>query len=211
MPRFVPLLTAVMTTAGVAAADTDHCEIAVTGESNATIKVDAPVGTAQGKLAASTDHWLSDAQIRMAVSTLQNLGGKLTAAEKQRKVDEAMTKDPRFVLLIINCLADEGGIILSASSSSKYADVPLRPASYPVVPNGRTRPGELTVMFHLSPGGKRRSYSVTAPGKLVLTQFDRKGIAGTFRFKAEQGGKTPEHVAVTGSFHYHCTGEACQK
>lgn len=211
MRRLVPIFTAVMTTAGVAAADTNHCELSATGESSASIKVDAPAGTAQGKLAASTDYWLSDAQIRMAVSTLQNLGSKLSPAEKQRKADEAMKKDPRFMLLIINCLADEGGIIFSAARDSKYADVPLEPASYSIVPNGRTRPGEFTVMFHLSPGGKRESYSVSEPGKLVLTQFDRKGIAGTFSFKAEQRGKTPKHVAVTGSFKYHCLGEACQK
>jgi hypothetical protein len=210
MRSIVALLTALLATAS-AAADTNHCELSVTGDANATIKVDAPLAGAQGKLAASTDYWLSDAQIRMALSALQSIGGKLPPAEKQRKVDEAMKKDPRLMLLIINCLTDEGGLIVAASGGSKYADVPFKPATYAIVPNRRTRTGEFTVMFHVSHGGKREAYAVSEPGKLALTQFDRKGIAGTFSFKAEQRGKEPKQVAVTGSFKYHCAGEACQK
>jgi hypothetical protein len=202
------VLTIVMLTAS-AAAETNHCEISVTGDTNATIKADAPAST--GKLGASTDYWLTEAQLRMALSALQGIGKKLTREEKQRKVDEAMKKDPRFMLLIINCMTDEGGVMFSAASNSKYADVPLKPASYAVVPNRKARPGELTTMFHLVRGGKHESYSVSEPGKLSLTQFDRKGIAGTFSFKAEQRGKVPGRVTVTGTFKYHCLGEGCQK
>lgn len=204
------LATALTALASVAAADTNHCEIAVTGESNATIKVDAPRGTAQGKLGASTDYWLTDMQVRKAIQLLQSVGSKLTAAEKQRKVDEAMKHDPRFMLLLITCLADEGGIIMVAAKDSKYADVPMKPASYAIVPARQTRAGEFLAMFHLSPGGKRESYLVKEPGKLVISKFDRKSLAGTFSFTAEQPGKTRK-VSVTGSFSFHCTGDACDK
>lgn len=86
-----------------------------------------------------------------------------------------------------------------------------KPASYAIVPNRKTRPSEFTSMFHLVRSGSRESYSVSEPGKLSLTQFDRKGIAGTFSFKAEQRGKEPRRIAVTGAFKYHCLGDACQK
>jgi len=197
---------------GAAAADTDHCELTVSGDATAAIKADAPHDAGQGKLGASTDYWLSDAQLRMAVETMQNLGKKLGPADKQRKLDEAMRQDPRFMLLLINCLSDDAGLMLSASGQSKYADVPMKPASYPIVPAGRARAGELTAMFHLGGGAsKRETYVVAAPGKLTLTRFDREAIAGSFAFKAEQRGKAPRHITVTGSFHYRCSGDACQK
>ena len=195
---------------GTAAAESNHCELTATGDSSLAIKADAPGGQ-QGKLTASTDYWLSDAQLRAALGALEGIGAKLGKDDKQRKVDEAMKKDPRFMLLLINCLSDEGGVVFSASSGSKYADIPLKPASYAIAPGVGARPGQVTAMFHLSPGGKRESYAIKEPGKLVLTQFDRKGIAGSFAFKAEGRGKDAKHVEVTGKFAYACSGEACQK
>jgi hypothetical protein len=195
----------------VAAADSNHCEIAVGGEATASIKADVSGDASQGKLAAVTDYWMSDPQLRSALSVTENLGSKATPAERQRKVEEAMKKDPRFMLLVINCLTDDGGIVLSASSPSKYADVPIKPASYPIVADG-SRAGEFTPMFHTGGGSaKRVSYRLTEPGKLTLTRFDRKAIAGTFTFKAESRGKDTKHITVTGSFHYRCRGDACQK
>jgi hypothetical protein len=194
-----------------AAAQTNRCEIAVTGDSTVRIAAEAPRDDAQGKLAASTDYWLSDGQLRMALSAMQGAGSKLTPGERQRKVDEGMKKDPRLMVLLLSCLSDDGGIILSPSAGSKYADVPMKPGSYAIVPAGRTKPGEFTAMFHLAMRGKRESFSVAEPGKLVVTRFDRKGITGTFRFKAEQRGKIGKKVDVNGSFSYACTGESCQK
>lgn len=206
MQRMV-MIGVVMGVASVAAADSNHCELAVTGDATASIKADAPAGGAQGKVAVSTDYWLSDDQLRTAARLLGDYG-KLTPADKEKKIDEAMKRDPRFMLLMMNCLADDGGLILSAAG--KYADVPMKPATYPIVPSSKAKAGELTGMFHLSPGGKRESYSISEPGKLAITQFDKKGLAGTFTFGATQG-KTKKHVTVTGSFRYACTGDLCAK
>jgi hypothetical protein len=211
MRLVAPALSILLAMPAAAAAETNHCEIAVTGDSTVRIAADAPRDDAEGKLAASTDYWLSDGQLRMALSTMQGIGSKLTPGERQRKVDEGMKKDPRFMVLLLNCLSDDGGIILSPAAGSKYADVPMKPGSYPIVPTGRSKPGEFTAMFHLATRGKRESYSVAEPGKLVVTRFDRRGITGTFRFRAEQRGKTGKKVDVNGSFSYGCTGEACQK
>jgi len=211
MRPIAPVLLIAMAMPAVAASEPNHCEIAVTGETTVRIAAEAPRDGSHGKLAASTDYWLSDGQLRMALETMQSLGGKLSPTEKQRKVDEGMKKDPRFMVLLINCLSDEGGAILSPTSGSRYAHVPMKAGSYAIVPSGRTRPGEFTAMFHLATRGKRESYSVAEPGRLVVTRFDRKGITGTFSFKAEQRGKAGKKVDVNGSFSYACTGEACQK
>jgi hypothetical protein len=208
MQRMV-MIGILMGAAGVAAAENNHCELAVTGDATSTIKSDAPAGGAQGKLAASTDYWLSDDQLRTALRVMGDLG-KASAAEKDKKLDEAMKKDPRFMLLMLNCLADDGGVILSPGGKAKYADVPMKPATYPLVPSDKAKAGEFTGMFHLSPGGKRESYTISDAGKLVITQFDRKAIAGTFSFGATQR-KTSKHVTVNGSFRYLCQGERCDK
>jgi len=202
-------IATLLVTAHLAAAD-NHCEITVTGDSSASIKADMPVAAAKGKLAAVTDYWLSDSELRTGVGVFVGLDGKLSKADKERKIDEQMRKDPRFMLFILNCLTDDGGAIFSASGPSKYGDFPFKPSSHAIV-GGAGKPGDVTVMFHISPGGKRERFSVKEPGKLVLTQFDKKGIAGTFSFKAESGGKTPKRVDVSGKFSYACSGGACEK
>ena len=210
MRTLVLLLIPILTACGTAA-DTNRCEIAVTGDTTATIKAESRAGSLQGKVGPSTDYWLSDDQVRRAVSMMHNLNSNLTAAEKQRRIDESMTKDPRLMLLLINCMADEGGIIFGTSNGSKYADVPFQPASYTIGGKGPSKPGEFTAAFQLSPVGKLEGYSISEPGELVLTQFDRKGLVGTFSFKAHQFGTTPNRVTVAGSFHFPCVGGACQK
>jgi hypothetical protein len=85
----------------------------------------------------------------------------------------------------------------------------MKPGSYPIV--ATARPAGFITMFHVTSGGKRESYAVKEPGMLVVTRFDRKGIAGTFSFKAEHLGKAAKKVEVTGSFNYGCSGDACEK
>jgi hypothetical protein len=211
MRHILTLLTPLVAMASVASAEPmNHCELTVTGDSTVTIKADAPRDL-QGKLATSTDYWLSDAQVRTALEMLQSMSSKLTAEDKKKKVDEAMTKDPKFMVLLINCLADDGGVAFTAAEKTRYADIPMKPASHAIVPSDHPKPGELTAFFHVGGNGKRESYDIREPGKLTLTQFDRKGIVGTFSFKAEQRGKVNKKVTVTGSFNYGCVGDACQK
>jgi len=204
------IVLAMALTSRLAAAD-NHCEFAITGESMASIKSDAPSTAAKGKLGLVTDHWLTDAEIRIGLGVFAGLDSKQSKADKDRKVEEQMKKDPRFMLFILNCLTDEGGAIFAASNPSKYADFPMKPGTHAIAGSDAAKAGDVTVMFHLSPGGKRESYTVKQPGKLVLTQFDKKGIAGTFAFKAVARGKTPKLLNVAGKFSYACSGGACQK
>ena len=100
--------------------------------------------------------------------------------------------------------------MISPAAGTKYADVPFKPAGYPIVGAGKTKPGQFTVMGHVGNGATRRSLRLTQPGTLTLTQFDGKGIAGTFAFQADTLRKPTQHVAVTGSFAYACHGGACK-
>lgn len=210
--RRTAILIGLWLLAGPAAAETtNRCEIAVTGDATASIKAEATAASARGKLAAVVDYWLSDSELRTALGVLVGFDSKASAADKQRKLDEAMKKDPRFMLVVINCLTDDGGLVLSASGPSRYADFPMKPGTHPIVPTTAPRAGDVTAMFHLTTAGKRDSYTVAEPGKLVLTQFDRKGIAGSFTFKAQGRGKTPRHIEVAGKFSYACSGGACAR
>ena len=196
------------------AAAGNHCEITVTGDSSTSIKADLPVTAGKGKLAAGTDYWLSDAEIRAGVGAFIS-DGKASRADKERKdnerkIDEQMKRDPRFMVFILNCLTDEGGAVFSASKPSKYGDFPFKPSSHTIAA-GDAKAGEVTVMFHISPGGTSEYFWAKEPGKLVLTQFDKRGIAGSFRFKAESGGKSGKHIDVAGKFSYACSGGRCDK
>jgi hypothetical protein len=192
----------------LAAADANHCEITVTGDATAAIKADS-ADTRRGKLTAGTDYWMSEAQLRSALTTVAAMG-KLSKPDQARKVDEAMQRDPRFMLLIINCLTDDGGVIITAAPGTRYASVPFQSASYAIAPSGKSRPGDFTAMVHLKPDGKREPYAVSEPGKLVLSQFDGQAIAGTFTFKADSRGKTRKQATFAGSFHFACSGQACK-
>jgi hypothetical protein len=58
--------------------------------------------------------------------------------------------------------------------------------------------------------GKPNTYRLSEPGILELSQFDAKGLTGTFSFQAK-GLKPGLAVTVSGKFHFDCRGEKCAK
>jgi hypothetical protein len=149
---------------------------------------------------------MSDEELRSALGTFARLGGdKLSKDAVERKIDEGMKKDPRLWLLLVNCKSDDGFLNLSASNSSKSADIPFGPHSYVIA--GDPKAGEFGAMF-MTERGKRTSYHLVAPGKLEITKFDASGIAGTFSFEAEASDKS--HVTVQGSLDFGCSGRKCK-
>src|SRR4051812_37476204 len=93
-------IVTLLLTGHLAAAD-NHCEITVTGDSSSSIKADLPQAASHGKLGAITDYWLSDAEIRTGLGAFTGLDSKASKADKQRKVDEQMKQDPRFMLFLL--------------------------------------------------------------------------------------------------------------
>ncbi|TMQ17819.1 MAG: hypothetical protein E6J90_21705 [Deltaproteobacteria bacterium] len=210
MRRLAFLLATWMMSGQLAAAEPRHnqCEFTVTGDATASVTADVESTTANGKVMAASDYWNSEAELRKQIAFAVG-GGKLGDAEKQRKIDEWMKHDPRLLVLAINCLTDDGGITVRASVLSKYADVPLRPGSYSIASEGTERAREFSAKLRFTAGGKRESYWVDS-GKLVLSQFDKRGLAGTFTLKARDR-INAKHVEVTGRFKYACAGEACER
>jgi len=202
-------------TGGVPAkAGSGSCQVDVTGDVTVSFKGQG------GSSAVGTDYWLTEDEIRTAVSLTTSLGSNASDADKKKAIDEAMKKDPRFYLLIINCMSGSGGsgntLSLMPSGDSKYADVPFKPGQYTVASGGllggAEKPGDFSVLFGLG----EDSYRVTQDGKLNITKFDKTGIAGTFNFTAEQGfvdqGAKAKKISVSGQFDFPCTGGGnCKK
>ena len=118
-----------------------------------------------------------------------------------------MKRDPKFMLLLVNCGADGGSIAFAPGNDSKYADVPFKPGKYPLTANAK--PGEISVTVGLRPAGKHQSFDLSEPGTLDITKFDLTGLTGTFTFKAKSfDGK--QAIEIKGSFDYPCVGAACK-
>jgi hypothetical protein len=135
---------------------------------------------------------------------------KLSAEELRKRVDERMKRDPRMTPLNFGCGNSTASVTLMASPSSKYANIPHKPGKYRITPGKGSRPGDFNVIFTASHG----VFTVSAPGKLELTQFDARGVAGTYSFPARKrsgGDPMVKHVVVTGSFNLRCKdGARCQ-
>jgi hypothetical protein len=187
--------------------DDAACNVSVTGD------ITQEYTGSGGSTAVGTDYWYTEDELRQALRTLAEFGSEdLSEEEIEAQVEEDMQKDPRFILLILNCVASDssGSVTFSPSSTSKYADVPFEPKSYVIKGGqgfgGAQNPGEWSALFTLG----ESSFSVSADGTMNITKFDNSGIAGDFSFPAEEifapEGQTVKKVQVEGSFDFDCTG-----
>lgn len=184
----------------------DRCEVHVTGSRTVDIIGTKPRGRPSPEVNAGSEYWMTEDELRNALAMMQRIGGdKPSKAEVERKLEEAMKKDPRLWLLIMNCSTDDGFLNLSASNSSRSRDIPFGPHTYVIASDAKA--GEFTKMFSLKQG-KHTSYHLAAPGKLEITKFDATGITGTFGFEAEDG--QSQRVTVKGSFDFGCAGQKCK-
>src|SRR5215212_1946240 len=161
-----------------------RCEVKVSGDENVSFS------SGGGAAAVGPDYWYSEDELRTSLRMLAKVGGAKTDADADREVKEAMAKDPRLMLLVLNCgkAGDKAGGSLSLlpSNESTYADVPFGPKTYPIakggVLGGGAKAGEFSVIFSL----KDVIYALDEPGELKITKFDKSGIAGSFSFKASE-------------------------
>ncbi len=201
-------------TASAVAADgpEDRCEVHVTGDETFSFVGTRPRGQrGGGKIVAETDYWMTDDELRQALSVVASLGKK-SSADTDAEVTAGMAKDPRFMLLIVNCGVDGQGFFnLSPTNGSRYEDVPFEPATYRLASNHTAKPGDFRAMLSIEPGGKRAGFSVIDGGTVELTRFDDTGIAGTFAFDAVSY-SGDKKVKVTGRFDYGCgAGSRCKR
>jgi len=175
------------------------CSVKLTGDVSGDFKGTGDSGS------VGTDYWLTDDELRQALTFLQ----QGSDAEKKKKVDEEMAKDPRFFLLILNCEADKVSISLLPSGDSKYKDLPFKKAGeYPIPAGGplggAAKPGEFNVLVTIDDN----PYQVTQAGSLKISKFDETGIAGTFQFGVQEAFSegTAKKAQVSGQFSYPCRG-----
>ena len=157
-------------------------------------------------MSAGSEYWMTDEELRGALAMMVRIGGdKPSKQEIDAKVDEAMKKDPRLWLLMMNCSTDDGFLNLSASNSSKSSDIAFGPHAYVIASDPKA--GEFGAMFSTK-RGKHTGYHLVAPGKLEITKFDASGITAAFGFEAES--RDNQHVTVKGSFDFGCAGRKCK-
>jgi hypothetical protein len=208
MPRPILVAVAALLTAAplAAGAAPETCEVKASG----ALTLDAK-GPARASSFGS-DYWLTDDELRSGLRVMAGIGKKLTDAEKDKEVEKAMKGDPRFMLFLLNCETDAVTISFGPSSSSRYADVPMKPKTYTLGGGMNAKPGEMQVLLNVK--SNKGFWRALPGGKLDVTAFDKKHIAGTFEFTAREGmGKDqgPE-ARFTGSFDLPCkTSKACEK
>jgi hypothetical protein len=218
MRPFLSVLIATFSASAVANAEPGRCDIDVSGAVTAKVtivdpgKPPNPFGGVSAK--ATTDYWMTDAEMRSALSAMtgafastntlfkQKGVDKVTTADIQKaavkgatapstadrdkQVDEAMKKDPRLMLMILACRNESVHLTFTPANHSKYANVPFKPARYSLAPDQAAKPGDFVALVSVKDGDKSTSYRAASPGRLELSQFDAHGIKGTFSFAAEQ-------------------------
>ncbi|MBA4179171.1 MAG: hypothetical protein C0506_01145 [Anaerolinea sp.] len=176
------------------------CEVNVNGDVTASWKGRG------GASAVGSDYWFGDEEMKKILGSLKSAG---------ETVDEAMKKDPRLYILIVNCLPSGTGgnnaLSLIPGGDSKYKDIPFKAGEYVIAkPDAQDQPGEFSVMLTVG----EVFFSVTEPGKLTIAKFDQTGIAGSFSFKGEEafGEGAAKKVNVDGKFDFACpAGEKCKR
>jgi hypothetical protein len=207
-----PGLAANLPNATVPALRTDpsagSCDVTITGNQN--IKYTAPGGPS----AAGSDYWSTPDELRTALRQLTRAArGNISDAEVEREVNEAMQRDPRLFVLIVNCVSAGNSISLLPGGNAKYADVPFAPKRYVIGAGGPLGAGAKTGEFAVLMTLQGVTYQVEEAGTLNITKFDASGIAGTFSFKAAEfqfgnAGGAAKKVTVDARFDYKCTGQS---
>lgn len=184
----------------------DSCEVKATG--GLTVSASGPARASS----FGSDHWLTDDELKQGLKVMAGIGKKMTDEEKDKKVTEAMKGDPRFMLFLLNCETEAVTISFGPSSSAKYADVPMKAKSYPIAQGLKARPGEMQVLLNVK--SNKGFWRAVPGGKLEITAFDRKHIAGSFEFTAKEGmaKDAGAEARFTGSFDFPCkSSRSCEK
>lgn len=186
-----------------------NCEITITGD----------LSLKQGGIGGRTasDRWMNESEIRENLRRVARLiDDKKSAAEIERQVDQDIKEDPALWLLSVGC--NGGGVVieLTPHGSATYADVPMAAKKYPIpagsIIGGARAAGEWNVVTTVND----IDYYPLETGELNITRFDASGIAGTFRYAAEefqiQSAGAKKRVVVAGTFDIPCSdGGKCRR
>ncbi len=166
----------------VVAGDHGACDVTASGdiffESHAANEADAVL----------TDHWLTAA----------------TKAERDKLAADAAKrgesyKAPSTALTIVCKDPARGVYIRFAPTLSKPADIPMKPAEFPIVQSPEDKPGVLRAEVKT-----REAYVTPMGGKLSVTRFEQGELEATFELEIASGDEPPKKSKLTGKLVYHC-------
>jgi hypothetical protein len=192
----------------VAAAPTlGACEMHINGDLNLNFQVPQTILgiSTPGDAAAVTDYWRRDDELRSKYLT-QSRWMNRSDADIKRGVDAMIARDPKSVVLSIICGKDQILLSLDNGKGVRYANVPMKPGSYKILPTTEAGPSDMTGIVLVTNAGKQTHYEIAGQGQLDLTQFDLKGIAGKFSLEAQKG---TARIKISGQFHFICQGKNC--
>jgi hypothetical protein len=170
----------------VVAAKHGACDVTASGdiffESHAPNEPDAVL----------TDHWLTAA----------------TKAERKKLADEAAKRGesyqaPEIVLNIVCQDPARGVYIRFGPTLSKLADIPMKPASFPIVQSPEDKPGVMRAEV-----STREAHVTPMKGKLDITKFEQGELAATFELEIASSDEPPKKSRLTGKLVYHCADHA---
>ena len=183
------------------------CEMHITGDLNLSFQVPQTIVgySTPGDAAAVTDYWRTDDELRSEYAAHSRWMNQ-SDADITRGADAMLARDPKSVVLSIICGKDQVLLTLDNGKGAKYANVPMKPGTYRILPRTDAGPSDMTGIVLVTNSGKQTHYEIDGQGQLDLTQFDLKGIAGKFSLEAQKG---TGRMKISGQFHFICQGKNC--
>jgi hypothetical protein len=177
------------------------CQVQVTGAVTTSWKADwQALDDDQGaNVGAASDYWFSDADLKEVIESFVAPG-----EDKAKKLMLGMRRNPRFVILLLNCLTDEGQLFIRPAAKSTYQDIPRKPWAYKIAAERTALPGQ----FVASAVKVGKDYYRVTDGQLEIKKFNFEGVSGTFSLKAtplrvKDKGK---EINLDGAFNFPCAG-----
>jgi len=169
-----------------------QCEVALEGALSGSAKSPMSRG------AVATDYWMTTEEQRRAVEIMASIGTK-DPAEKQKKVDAAMAKEPHFRLLILNCVTDVARLTFMATDASTYKDIPFGPGKLRLGPALNKTKGQVGTIVAIKTDAGH--WQVQGEGELDIQAWDVKHIAGTAKVPLTSDGK---QATLKATFDFPC-------
>lgn len=182
-----------------ATAEGGTCTIRISGD------LEEEVEYPQHPIAISTDHWLTEEQLRESAEFLEVSYEEITARD-----------DPVLTWLMVTCGPDPLGdsstdqegpaVMVMASDGTKGSQMPMGPGTYAVAGNlldSDREPGTVGVGFDYS--DEEFFHALAGSGELVITTWDDEAIEGTVTFDiTEAFTDEPRRATVQMDFSFTC-------
>lgn len=176
-----------------------ECTVTVSGDRDDTWTF------AQSVYSVSTDHWMSEQELRETVAAL---GEDVVGASYEELVARG---EPVITFLSLSCVDPDEllqGASVSHSNATTRADFPMGPGSYPIAGGllaGDIPPGTLFADFNVD--SDELYGTVAESGSLEITRWDLARIEGSYAFDAvESFVDDPKKVRVSVTFSFGCAG-----